>query len=172
MPLYQISRYPGEKLLIVMPTGEQVVISILDEERIGLEAPDGIEIKKKHIPYEISFNSKLKIVNVAYFGTVTLAERKRAVKDVCDKYYHFSPLKILIDVNALEMNLSVKEQKIFGRYLAEHDGLVNARVAVLHKPEHNPNELIDVFASNNGYVLAEFNQKEKAETWLSETLNT
>ena len=45
-------------------------------------------------------------------------------------------------------------------------GLPNARVAVLHKPDFNPNAIIDDSAFNNGYLLAQFSSPDDAELWL------
>ena len=116
------------------------------------------------MPYTIGFNPQSQIVDVVYSGTVSLDERKKAVEDVCAA--HVKPLKILIDVRKLTMHLSLQEQQTFGKHLAKHPGLINARVAVLHEPSHNPNLLIDATAFNNGYMLAQFNTPEDAEVWL------
>ena len=64
------------------------------------------------------------------------------------------------------MDLSFEDQQAFGEHLANHPGLTYARVAVLHKPDFNPNVVIDDSAYNNGYVLAQFSSRHDAELWL------
>jgi hypothetical protein len=103
---------------------------------------------------------------VVYCGEVSLDERKQAVRDVLDCGVA-APFNILVDVRALEMNLSVAQQKEFGRFLAATSELVGAKVAVLHPACYNPNLIIDVIAFSEGYTLAEFAQQSEAESWLS-----
>ena len=100
--------------------------------------------------YVIHMDDSLEIVNVTYTGTVSLQKRMQAVERVCRNYGHFQPLKILVDVRELVMDLTIEEQEAFGKHLAGHPGLTNARVAVLHKPDFNPNVVIDGAAFNDG----------------------
>lgn len=117
--------------------------------------------------YTIELNEALDIVNVVYSGTVNLDMRMQAVEQVCSNYSHSKPLKILVDVRELIMDLAFEEQQAFGKHLANHPGLTNARVAVLHKPDFNPNVVIDDSAYNNGYILAQFSSHTDAELWLT-----
>jgi hypothetical protein len=126
-----------------------------------------LELAREPLNYTIDFDPARNIVSVTYSGRVSLEQRKRAVRQVCDAYAQLSPLKILVDVIALEMDLPVEEQMQFGEYLAANEGLRNARVAVLHKSGHNPNVVIDSCAFNKGYLLAEFNRRQNAESWLT-----
>ena len=116
--------------------------------------------------YKIDFNSSSKIVCVSYSGAVSLEMRMQAVEEVCSNYCHLIPLIILVDVRQLIMDLSFDEQQRFGEYLANHSGLINARVAVLHQPDFNPNIVVDTSAYNNGYMLAQFSSLTEAELWL------
>ena len=118
--------------------------------------------------YVIHLDDPLNIVTVTYTGTVTLHNRMQAVERVCRNYSHLKPLKILVDVRELVMDLSIEDQQAFGKHLANHPGLANARVAVLHKSDFNPNVVIDDSAYNEGYVLAQFSSRADAELWLSE----
>ena len=93
--------------------------------------------------YIIELNKPLEIVNVIYSGKVSLDMRLQAVDQVCFNYSHLKPLRILVDVRELVMDLSIEEQQAFGKYLASHPGLTNAKVAVVHKPDFNPNVVID-----------------------------
>ena len=116
--------------------------------------------------YTIDLNQSLEIVNVVYAGKVSLDMRMQAVDQVCSNYGHLKPLKILVDVRGLVMDLSFDEQQDFGKYVANNPGLTDARVAVLHKPDFNPNAIIDDSAFNNGYLLAQFSSPDDAELWL------
>ncbi len=115
-------------------------------------------------------DDSLNIVNVTYTGTVNLHDRMQAVERVCRNYSHLQPLKILVDVRELVMDLSIEDQQKFGKHLAQHPGLTNARVAVLHKPDFNPNVVIDDSASSDGYMLAQFSSRTDAELWLSKEI--
>jgi len=120
--------------------------------------------------YRINFNESLEIVNVIYSGTVSLEMRKQTVEQVCSNYSHLKPLKILVDVRDLVMDLSFEDQQAFGEYLANHPGLTYARVAVLHKHDFNPNVVIDDSAYNEGYILAQFSSQTDAELWLIQAI--
>ena len=117
--------------------------------------------------YVIHMDDSLNIVNVTYTGTVSLHDRMQAVERVCRNYSHLQPLKILVDVRELVMDLSSEKQQVFGKHLANHPGLTYARVAVLHKPDFNPNAVIDDSAHNDGYMLAQFSSRTDAELWLT-----
>ena len=67
------------------------------------------------------------------------------------------------------MDLLLSEQEAFGEYLSNHYDLRSARVAVLHQPSFNPNAVIDAKAFSNGYRLAQFSSRAKAEQWLLES---
>ena len=118
--------------------------------------------------YEIKLDELTEIVSVIYSGTASLEMRIRAVEEVCSHFHHLMPLKILVDVRELIMDLYFSEQAAFGEYLANHYGLTDARVDVLHKPDFNPNLVIDVTAFNNGYRLAQFSSRADVELWLLE----
>lgn len=116
--------------------------------------------------YTIELDNSREIVNVIYDGTVSLDMRKQAVEQVCNEHGEFKPLRILVDVRELIMDLAFEEQHAFGKYLANHPGLNHARVAVLHNSDFNPNVVIDSSAYNNGYLLAQFSNRYDAEMWL------
>ena len=120
--------------------------------------------------YRIKFNESLETVNVIYSGTVSLEMRKQAVEQVCNNYSHLKPLKLLVDVRDLVMDLSFEDQQMFGEHLANHPGLTHARVAVLHKHDFNPNVIIDDSAYNQGYILAQFSSQSDAELWLIQSI--
>lgn len=122
------------------------------------------------MPYSINLNESLDIVNVFYSGSVSLEERKQAVEQVCSKYSRIKPLKILVDVRDLVMDLSYEDQQAFGEHLANHPGLTHARVAVLHEHDFNPNVIIDDSAYNHGYTLAQFSSHTDAELWLIQAI--
>ena len=119
--------------------------------------------------FSIKFDKLNEVVHVVYSGIVSLNERMQAVQEVCDSYRNFTPLKILVNVCDLEMHLSFDEQQSFGRYLASHEGLANARVAVLYRAGHNPNMIVDTSAFLNGYLLAPFDDTKEAESWLTKS---
>ena len=117
--------------------------------------------------YVIHLDESRNIVNVTYTGTVSLHNRMQAVERVCRNYSHLQPLKILVDVRELVMDLSIEEQQTFGKHLANHPGLTNARIAELHKSDFNPNVVIDDTAYSDGYMLVQFSSLTDAELWLS-----
>lgn len=117
--------------------------------------------------YEIAFDNKPEIVTVKYSGAVTLDERLSAVNDVCVSYATLNPLRILIEVVGLDMQLTLQEQKYFGAHLAANPGLRNAKVAVLHEKNNNPNIIVDSIAFVGGYRLAQFENKGEAHLWLA-----
>jgi len=117
--------------------------------------------------YEIVFDTESEIVTVKYNGVVTLEERLRAVSDVCDSYTHLIPLRILVDVVDLDMQLSYDEQAYLGAQLAANKDLMNAKIAVLHEKSVNPNLVVDTTAYINGYQLAQFSRVAEARLWLA-----
>jgi len=119
--------------------------------------------------YKIQSKPSSNIVTVTYQGKVSLDTRLQVVEEVCRNYRDLKPFKILVDVEGLEMDLLLSEQEAFGEYLSNHYDLRSARVAVLHEPSFNPNMVIDVKAFSNGYRLAQFSSRVRAEQWLLET---
>ena len=117
--------------------------------------------------YEIEFDEESKIVTVKYAGSVSLDSRLSAVNDVTISYSHLKPLRILIDVIELDMQLSFEEQAYFGTHLAANRDLENAKVAVLHSENNNPNLIVDTTAFINGYQLVPFDNRKDAQSWLA-----
>ena len=117
--------------------------------------------------FKIEFDEASKIVTVKYTGSVSLDSRLRAVNDVCSSYSHLNPLRILIDVIDLDMQLSFEEQTYFGKHLAANKDLENAKVAVVHGKNKNPNLIVDTTAFVNGYQLVQFDIKKEAQSWLA-----
>ncbi len=118
--------------------------------------------------YKIVFDETFEIVNVIYIGSVCLLERLQEVDEICKRYSHLKPLRILVNVRELVMDLSLQEQQYLGKYIASQSGFVHAKVAVLHNPGHNPNFIVDSCAFNNGHRIAEFDKRRDAESWLLE----
>ena len=116
--------------------------------------------------YKIESKPPSNIVTLTYSGKVDLDMRLRTVNEICSNYSDLKPLRVLVDVRDLEMDMLFGEQEAFGEYLANHYDLHNARVAVLHKPSFNPNAVIDAKAYSNGYQLAQFSDRRDAELWL------
>ena len=44
MTITQLSREVGEQIILLTPSGQEVVVTILEDNRIGIEAPEGVEI--------------------------------------------------------------------------------------------------------------------------------
>ena len=40
----EVPREVGEKIILVTPSGQNVVVTILQDNRIAIEAPDGLDI--------------------------------------------------------------------------------------------------------------------------------
>lgn len=116
--------------------------------------------------FKIEYDQSSKIVTVEYNGAVSLEDRLTAVKEVCTSCSHLDPLRLLIDVVNIDMQLSTKEQKYFGKHLATNVGLTNAKVAVLHGKGNNPNIVVDTVAFIKGYQLVQFDIKKEALSWL------
>ena len=116
--------------------------------------------------YKIETKPPSNIVNLTYSGKVDLDMRLRAVEEICNTYRDLNPLRILVDVRELVMDMLFGEQEAFGEYLANHYDLRHARVAVLHIPGFNPNAVIDNCAYNNGFQMANFSGHDEAEQWL------
>ena len=107
------------------------------------------------------------IIEAIYSGGVDLNERKMAVDEVCELVNYPDPVRLLIDVRNITMEMSLKEQKYFGKYLAGREELVNAKVAVLHNPRSNPNVFINAYAYIEGYQVVDFDDQNNAISWLT-----
>ena len=121
--------------------------------------------------YKIDFDVSTQIISVAYSGSTDLDTKLRAVEEVTRRFADLGDLKLLIDVREQKMNMLLGEQEAFGEYLANHYDLRKAKVAVLHQPKFNPNNLIDISAYKNGYQLVQFASLSEATQWLSRTKN-
>ncbi len=107
------------------------------------------------------------IITVTYTGSVNLSERKTAVDETCKLITPSVPVKLLIDVRNINNNMSLDEQEYFVEYLVEKKELANAKVAVLHNPQSNPNFMIDSFAYIAGYQTVDFDREKDAISWLN-----
>ena len=111
------------------------------------------------------------IITVCYAGEVKLQERKIAVDEVCALVNPSNAIKLLIDVTNIRVNMPESDQKIFAGYLSEKNELKNAKVAVLHNPQNNPNIIIGAVAYAKGYFTVNFDNKTNAISWLTGDLH-
>ena len=44
MTITQLPREVGEQIILVTPSGQEIVVTILGDDRIGIEAPEDIDI--------------------------------------------------------------------------------------------------------------------------------
>ena len=106
------------------------------------------------------------ITTVIYSGGVDLNERTMAVEEVCESINLDEPVRLLIDVRNITMNMSEDEQEYFGKYLAAKDKLSKAKVAVVHNPPNDPNMVINTIAFIEGYQVVGFDKPNDATAWL------
>lgn len=117
------------------------------------------------MPYFINKDST-SVITVSYLGPADLDERKKAVDEICKLVNPGEPVKLLVDVRKLAMNMSKDEQRCFARYLANKKELSAARVALVHVPENNPDQLINAVAYSEGYEVVDFDNMNSANEWL------
>jgi hypothetical protein len=117
------------------------------------------------MPYSIQKNDS-NITTVIYTGSVGLNERKMAVDEVCGLVESSIPVRLLIDVRNIIMDMSTEDQVHFGKYVATREQFSEAKVAVVHNRENSPNILISTTAYLEGYRVVEFDDPNEAELWL------
>ena len=117
------------------------------------------------MPYSVVKDGE-DIILVTYKDEVDLAERFSAVNDACKYICDIASVRLLIDVREVVVNMTLEEQKAFGTYLANKPEFSEAKVAVLHKRDNNPNQAIDTYAYMQGYHLVEFTDYGEARLWL------
>ena len=122
------------------------------------------------MPYSIH-KTDSDIIRVTYSGKVDLDDRKMAVDEACQSIQSADHVRLLIDVRDITSNIPASSQKEFAQYLAAKETLKNAKVAVLHKHENNPNLLINAYAYAEGYVTVSFNNEYDAILWLDGEIN-
>ena len=121
------------------------------------------------MPYSIQTNDS-NITTVIFTGSVNLSERIMAVDEVCSLVESSVPVRLLIDVRNIIMNMSTDEQVYFGKYIASREQFAEAKVAVVHNPENSPNILITTTAYLEGYHVVEFDDLDDAVLWLIESI--
>ena len=117
--------------------------------------------------FKIEFDESTQVVSVIFSRATNLESKLLAVSEVTQTFSGNERINILVDVREQVMEMTLGEQDAFGEYLANHFGLRNARVAVLHKPNFNSNSVIDYIAYKNGYQLEEFASFSDAILWLT-----
>lgn len=106
-------------------------------------------------------------ITVTYTGSVDIHERKAAVGETCKLINPSNPVRLLIDVTKIIMKMSVDEQKSFAEYLTSKKELANAKIAVLHDPQSNPNLIINALVYTKGFFTVNFENKNEAIAWLN-----
>ena len=117
------------------------------------------------MPYSIQQNDS-NITTVIFTGGVGLSERIMAVDEVCGLVESSIPVRLLIDVRNIIMNMSTDEQVYFGKYIASREQLSEAKVAVVNNPGTSPNIIISTTAYLEGYHVVEFDDLNEANLWL------
>ena len=117
------------------------------------------------MPYSTQQNDS-NITTVIFTGSVGLSERIMAVDEVCGLVESSVPVRLLIDVRDIIMNMSTDEQIYFGKYIASREQFSEAKVAVVHNPGTSPNIMISTTAYLEGYHVVEFDDLNEANLWL------
>ena len=117
------------------------------------------------MPYSIQINDS-NITTVIFTGSVGLSERIMAVDEVCGLIESSAPVRLLIDIRNIIMNMTTDEQVYFGKYIASREQFSEAKVAVVHTPENSPNIMITTTAYLEGYHVVEFDDLDDANLWL------
>jgi hypothetical protein len=167
MTIHQLVTEKGDGLVIITASGEEVVVTVAPDGSLVVKMPDNLSSKIETDNYTVDFNPSLAIIKVTYRGSLDMDTRKHVVDQLDERFALPNPLKILLDVNQLEMDWSIAQQAEFAQYVASHERLSSAKVAVVHKPEHNPNWFIDTCAFNRGCLVAQFTREKHAEEWLA-----
>jgi hypothetical protein len=166
MAIHQRVTEKGDSLVIITASGERILLTVGSDDSLAVTVPDNLSAKIEGDNYTVEFNPSLSIIKVTYRGSLDLDTRKHVVDQLGESFAVPNPLKILVDVNQLEMDWPIAEQAEFAQYVANHKRLSSAKVAVLHKPDHNPNWFIDTCAFNSGCLVAQFTRENQAEEWL------
>jgi hypothetical protein len=167
MTIHQLVTEKGDSLVIITASGEEVVLTVGPDCSLVVNMPDNLSAKLETDNYTVDFNPSLAIIKVTYRGSLDLNTRKHVVNQIGESFAEPNQLKILLDVNQLQMDWSIAEQAEFAEYVVKHERLSRAKIAVLHKPEHNPNWFIDTCAFNSGCLVAQFTREKHAEEWLA-----
>ena len=118
--------------------------------------------------YKIKLIEQNKIVAVTYKGNVSLDDRLSAVHELCSNYNTFRTFKLLINSIDASQKMSLNEQIIFGRYLAEREEFQGASVATVTPPTKCINQVIVKEAAELGYQITSFDCEQEAIEWLIE----
>ncbi len=166
MAIHQLVTEKGDSIVIVTASGEEILLTVGADDSLAVTMPNNLSAKIEAENYTVDFNPALAVIKVTYRGALDLATRKHVVDQLADSFDQSKPLKILLDVNQMEMDWSIPEQAEFAEYVSTHQQLKHAKIAVLHQPDHNPNWFIDTCVFNNGCLTAQFTRKNQAEEWL------
>ena len=83
------------------------------------------------MPHSTEYSGETGIIHIRYLGNVTLDDRLNIINELCVDFRQYLPFKLAINVSALTYQLTQAEQEILGKYIAEREELLDARVAVI-----------------------------------------
>jgi len=106
------------------------------------------------------------IVTLKYSGVVNYGERLKALEDICQRIERDGPLLLIVDFCEMQMNMTMEEQVIFGKYLANKSELSGSRIAMLNNNQINANSIVETYAYLGGYRAVSFDRQAEARLWL------
>lgn len=106
------------------------------------------------------------IIKVVFTDDVDFKQRREAVDEVCKLVSNDEPIKLLIDLTDFINKMTLEEQEIFGHYLANAKGLMNAKVASVTSYSQASNVVVEAVAFTQGYQVVNFNNFPDAKAWL------
>ncbi|WP_323846877.1 hypothetical protein [Microbulbifer magnicolonia] len=116
--------------------------------------------------FHITYRPVAGIAQVLFYGSVGLEERMEAAAMLVEKFGHRRPLRVLVDLRYARSEITLDEQRQFGRFLAEHPVLGRAHIAVLHCRQRYTSLIISSEAKSRGHSSREFFVEAEAEAWL------
>ena len=86
---------------------------------------------------------------------------------ISQKYGHFKPLRILVDVRRVKINMTPEKNQAFAQFISSLPGFGEARIAVLHDISHNPMTATDQESRDSGLLVRSFFSEAESIRWLT-----
>lgn len=122
------------------------------------------------MPWSVTFNSSLNIIEEVFSGIVTAPEFREAVSKRISLEKETGSTKVLNDVSEVEVDASILDLLDFPNKQYQEEGSNrNVRMALVMPKSKRARELAEFFITaclNRGWQVKNFNVRQEAIAWL------
>lgn len=116
---------------------------------------------------QIRLEKQARIVRCTPHENVGIEDMSNASYLISQKYGHYSPIRIFVDVRRVQIHMAPEDNQKFVEFICSLPGFDEARIAVLHSLSHNSMQATNRESRDSGLLVRSFFSEAESIRWLT-----